>query len=236
MGQSTRHASHGVAVSTLFAGISLVYSVTAQASFVPGHIDPGGNGIVPGFTLDAVFNIDNSCIPSGPGTEWLPTNAFSSSGGCGNATVYSAHVNLYDLNTPNPIPAGSPILGTFDLTPTDFWPILGVLVVNGAVEGVDTNIMGPDPGTSAWTGHNFSLSFDSGCFEGSCLIDPPPKGTIYMDGVDNSLFGTVTFGAPCTTATNCVVGTAPEPGTIGLALGALGGGWLARRRKRKTET
>jgi len=228
MGETTRRASHGVAVSTLFAGISLMYSVTAQGSFIPGHIDPGGNGSVPGFSGDVVFNIDASCLSGGDG--WFATNAQTSSGGCGNATVYSAHILLYDLNTPDPVPVGEPVLGTFDLTPTNFWPIFGVLIENGEVAGVDTGIMGPDPGTGAWVGHTFYLSFSSDCFDSSCF-DP---ATIYMDNANNpSLPGTVVFGAPCTDAANCTV---PEPGTIALTLGALGGGWLVRRRKPKVQT
>ena len=244
-----RHAALGAAISTALATASLLAIDPAYAGHIPGHIDPGGNGTVPGFDGNVVFTIDDSCLNAGDGWHATSANsAFSSS--CGDATVYSADINLY--STSPSTPPGT-ILGTFSLAgppnfdPTDFWPILGVLIVNGHVAGVDTDAMGPEAGQAAggntdWVGHNFWLQFVSGACEAGCTppgefdggIDP---AYISLDDINNiSNPGTVIFGPPCDDPNACVVPGVPEPGTLGLILGALGGGLLARRRQRKTSS
>src|SRR5437867_10657556 len=223
--KNTRYLRHGVAVSALFSAISLLFGTSADASFYPGHIDPGGTGLVPGFTGDAVFDIAATCVPTGF-TGWLAAG----SGGCGNATVYSADIDLYSVSPADP-PFPGAVVGTFSLAEIDFWPIFGVYVLDGALAGVDTGLMGPEAGTGFWTGSDFFLQFVSGFApgDGIALVDP---AYIYLNGnISNP--GTVTFGPPCDTPTDCLVAPAPEPGTLGLILGALGGGWLARRRKGK---
>ena len=68
MAQKTRH---GLAVSTLFSAISLLYGTAAYGGWYPGHIDPGGNGFdIPGFHGDAVFGIPDGCLPGGSFTGW----------------------------------------------------------------------------------------------------------------------------------------------------------------------
>jgi hypothetical protein len=229
--QKTSPISHGIAVSTLFSAIALLYGSAAYGGFYPGHIDPGGNGTVPAFTGDAVFNIPSACFAN-DGTNFT----FNGSGGCGAATVYSALIDLYTTNPAvPPAPPNDVVVGQFSLTPIDFWPISEIFVVNGGLAGVETGIMGSDPGTGGWAGRDFWLDFD--CNE--CL--DPPTAFIYIDdpGIagNKSLPGIVTFGPECRTDPNgapvdCVV-PAPEPGTLALLFGALGGGWLARRRKAK---
>ena len=69
MAQKTRH---GLAVSTLFSAISLLYGTAAYGGWYPGHIDPGGNGFdIPGFHGDAVFGIPDGCLPGGSFTGWV---------------------------------------------------------------------------------------------------------------------------------------------------------------------
>ena len=244
MAQKSRSLKHGVAVSALFSAISLLYGASAQASFVPGHIDPGGTGTVPAFTGDAVFNIPSACFAT-DGIHF--TN--NGSGGCGNATVYSAVIDLYTTDpAAPPTPPNSSPIGQFTLTPIDFWPISEIFVINGGLAGVETGIMGPDPGTGFWSSppHNFWLDFDCDlcnqfllAASSDAIILGVTSGSafIYIDNPDiasnKSNPGLITFGAPCVTPTNCLVTPAPEPGTLGLILGALGGGWLASRRKRK---
>ncbi|HEX8010768.1 MAG TPA: PEP-CTERM sorting domain-containing protein [Casimicrobiaceae bacterium] len=229
MAQAIR--SHGVAASALFAAVAALFSASASGSFYPGHIDPGGTGSVPGFTGDAVFNIPSSCFNEG----FQATNTLVGSGGCGNATVYSADIDLYSLSPADP-PTPGVVLGTFSLAEIDSWPILGVYVANGALAGVDTGYMGPETGTGAYSSNSFWLQFVSGQCDGfGC---PPPgdgidPAYISMDDITNlSNPGTVTFGPACTDPTNCRVAVVPEPGTLGLILGALGAGWLARRRRK----
>jgi hypothetical protein len=214
-----------VLVSTL----SLLFGSAAHAGFYPGHVDPGGNGSdIPGFTADVVFDIPDSCFFF-EGAGWKATNQNVGSG-CGDATVVSGTVYLYST-TPGVTPTG-PILDSFSLGPLDPWPVLGVYSVNGALEGVDTDPMGPYTTTGFYSSDQFWLQFVSGFPS----VDPAYLSVKSIDNVGPP--GTVIFGPPCSTDANgapinCVV-TVPEPGTLALILGALGGGWLARRRKRNT--
>jgi hypothetical protein len=230
--QKTRRVSHRVAVSTLFSAIALAYGTAAYGGFYPGHIDPGGTGTVPGFTGDAVFNIPSGCF-STDGTHFI-----GSSSGCASATVYSALIDLYTVDPADPpTPPNDVVVGQFSLTPIDFWPISAIFVLNGGLAGVETGIMGPNAGTGGWSGRNFWLDFD--CDD--CSFGDP--AFIYIDdpsiASNKSNPGIVTFGRQCSENANgapvdCTVAQqAPEPGTLGLILGALGGGWLARRRKAK---
>jgi PEP-CTERM motif len=247
--QKTRRVAHGVAVSTLFSAIALLYGTAAQAAFYPGHIDPGGTGIVPGFHGDFVVNIDSSCLS---GFGWQATNqnplAFS---GCGNASLYSATIDLYSVDPGDP-PSPGVILGHFVLGPGAF-PIVGVVsTVPGQPDEIDTDPLGPAPGLPEgshfdWVGDDFWLQFVSGSCQFGCTPLPGGgggSGYIFRESLtfqNLSNAGIVTFGPACATDAqglpiNCVVPQVPEPGTLGLILGALGGGWLARRRKKKAAT
>jgi hypothetical protein len=246
MAQKSRSLKHGVAVSALFSAISLLYGASANASFYPGHIDPGGTGIVPGFHGDFVVNIDSNCLL---GLGWQATNANGGSG-CGNASLYSASIDLYSTDSGDP-PSPGVILGHFVLGPGAY-PILGVYsTAPGVPDEIDTDPLGPAPGLPEgshidWVGHNFWLQFVSGFCQFGCTPLPGEiiggSAYIFMDFLDFqhlSNEGIVTFGPACQEVNgvpvDCVVGqngTAPEPGTLALILGALGGGWLARRRKK----
>jgi hypothetical protein len=224
-----------IARRVLVSALSLTFGTAAYAGFYPGHIDPGGNGDdIPGFTADVVFDIPDGCFTDGAG--WKATNQnVGASGGCGDASVVSGTVYLY--TTSSSPPAGSP-LDSFALDPLDPWPILGVYSVGGALEGVDTDPMGAYSTTGVYSSDLFWLQFVSGFCDVGCT---PPGGfpdfdPAYLSVNDINNFGppgTVIFGPECRTADNCVVvPSVPEPGTLALLFGALGGGWLARRRKR----
>jgi hypothetical protein len=121
--------------------------------------------------------------------------------------------------------------------------------------------MGPDPGTGFWSGRNFWLDFDCDLcseFLSEFLFAPSSDSSIlgvtsgsayiYMDDPEHpgvpfnkSNAGLITFGTECAVDAsgapiNCVVGATPEPGVLSLVLGALGGGWLARRRKSRAKS
>ena len=233
-----RNAALGTAIASVVAAASLVASTAAHAGFIPGHIDPVGTGTVPGFTGDVVFSIDDSILSLGDGWHATP-----SSGPCSAACVYSADINLYSPSPLDP-PVPGTILGTFSLSePPNTWPVLGVLLSGGAVIGVDTDPMGPEDGTGMYASDEFWLQFVSGaCPSGICsppgnfFVDPAYIYELIGSTATISNPGTVTFGPACADPANCVVAAAPEPGTLGLLLGALGGGWIAKRRKRKTES
>jgi len=237
--KNTRSLKHGVAVSALFSAIALLYGTSAQASFYPGHIDPGGTGIVPGFIGNFVVSIDPGCLADGVNFT------FAASGSCGNASVYSANIDLYSLSPGDP-PIPGNILGTFSLgtsdthgLPLSTFDIFEVLAAGGQPVEIDTGFMGPVFGTGAYASNQFWLEFFFFTDGGVGFVDP---AYIYMDDPEHpgvpfnqSNLGIVTFGPACQEVggvpVNCVIGATPEPGVLSLVLGALGGGWLARRRQ-----
>ena len=227
MVQQTGRMARRVLVSTL----SLLFGTAAHAGFYPGHIDPGGNGDdIPGFTGDVVFDIPSSCFTF-EGAGWKATTQNIGSGGCGSATLVSGTIYLYSTSPSDP-PSPGIVLDQFALAN---WDLLGIYSINGVLEGVDSDPMGPEPGGDFYSSDLFWLQFVSGFCQIGCTapgggIDP---AYLSVNSIDNiSQPGTVTFGPECRTADNCLVPGIPEPGTLSLLLGAVGGGWLARRRKR----
>jgi hypothetical protein len=221
MTQIRRRVARHVAASAL---LLLLTAAAAQGAIYSGKFDPTGDGVdFPGFTGEALFNIDDSCL-DGDGYHFV-----GASGGCGPAFMTSATVNLFDPSDPAPLDIGDSVdsfslSGQFDL--------IGVLISGGQVAGVDTDILGPAFGAgylTHWTSTTpFWLQFQSGCLgatpDASCNLFSDPA-FIYMGGVDNRIQSkpaTVTFQA------------VPEPGTLALVLGAIGMGWLVRRRHPST--
>lgn len=229
MAQRTGRMARRVLVSTL----SLLFGTAAHAGFYPGHIDPGGNGTdIPGFTGDVVFDIPNGCFTF-EGAGWKATDQnVGSSSGCGNATLVSGTIYLYSTSPADP-PSPGIVLDQFTLSN---WDLLGIYSSNGILLGVDSDPMGPEPGSSTYMNDLFWLQFVSEHCQTGCT--PPGEfgsDPAYLSVNDINNFGppgTVIFGPECRTADNCFVPGIPEPGTLSLLLGALGGGWLARRRKR----
>jgi hypothetical protein len=226
MTQQNGRMARRVLVSTM----SLLFGTAAHAGFYPGHVDPGGNGTdIPGFTADVVFDIPDSCFTF-DGAGWKATNQNVVSG-CGVATLVSGTVYLYSTSPADP-PSPGIVLDQFSLANFD---LLGIYSINGALEGVDSDPMGPEPGSSTYSSDLFWLQFVSGFCQTGCTAPGGFGDPAYLsvNNIDNfGPPGTVTFGTQCDSATNCFVNPTPEPGTLALLFGALGGGWLARRRKR----
>jgi hypothetical protein len=237
MAKKTTRLSHGVTVSALFSAMSLLYGTAAYGSFYPGHVDPGGNGSdIPGFNGNLIFSIDPNCVT---GTGFHATNA-GSSNGCGNASVYSADISLYSTLTSDPPHPGTVLdsfqLGTLPDGPSPEFDIFGVQTLNGHVTGVETAEMGPVTTTGFYASDQFWLLLTINPIGDTTGGDPAYLAVNTMQNLSGA--GTEVFGPACKTDANgapinCVVGTVPEPGTLSLILGALGGGWLARRRKQK---
>lgn len=237
MAKKTARLAHGVAVSALFSAMSLLYGSAAYGSFYPGHIDPGGNGSdIPGFNGNLIFNIDPNCTT---GTGFHST--FAASGSCGAASVYSADISLYTTSPTDP-PSPGTVLDSFQTgtqfpgtLPLSTFDIFGVETVNGHITGVDTGFMGPVQTAGFYASDTFWLFLRITPVD---TIGGDPAYLAVNSEQNLSGPGTEVFGPACKTDANgapinCVVGTVPEPGTLSLILGALGGGWLARRRKQK---
>lgn len=237
MAQKSRRIARRVAATA----VSLLFGTAAYGAFYPAHFDPGGTGSVPGFTGDAVFDISAGCLSDG----WKPATA---SGPC-TASLFSATTFLYSLSPSDP-PTPGIVLGSFSLSSGD---VLGVLAAGGAITGVDTDPMGPAPGTGAYSTNSFWLQFVSGACDPDVCTFTPGGGDlgggelfaavkeegdpafIFMDELDlahRNGPATVIFGPACDDPTDCVVvAQVPEPGVLSLLLAALGAGWLARRRR-----
>jgi hypothetical protein len=223
--KSGRASSTAAVVSAL----SMLVGASAQAGHFPAGNDPGGNGTVPGFTGQYILTIDDGCFDS-PGPHAVAPNS-----SCSFASVFSGTVDLFALTGP-PIP---PPLDSFSLVNgsflNDHWQISEVFVNDDlTLGGVDTGSMGGYTTTGPYSGDTFWLRFN---FVG----DPVSQAFLSTDDFETtggtSPPGTLIFGPACTdsevTNGTCRV-TIPEPGSLGLLFAALCGGWLARRRARKS--
>ena len=229
------------------AAVAILFGASAEAGFVRGGFDPEGDGTVPGYSGNVVFNVDDSCFQSGfTGYEKVATD-------CGPVTVVSGQVNLFDLTGPI---TGSP-LDSFTLGPGDL-NVIGLRFVDGAVQGIDTDIGGIFSGSSVYSGYQLFLQFVTGCLNPSSNGgDPyancgdPPVGPIFLQllaatPIEQNLQQALLFvdtdscGGDClsdplpTGLGHLQFAPVPEPGTIGLMLAALGSGWLGRRRRKQT--
>jgi len=107
-------------------------------------------------------------------------------------------------------------------------PLFGLYVAGGKIVSFDTDLL-HDISSSPLASQEFWIKFGSGqCTSGPC----------YGDELGVFLFTGVEFPDPQPVSTASYLGPAvdlaiPEPGTLSLLLGALGGGWLARRRRKE---
>jgi hypothetical protein len=203
------------------SGLLLMLTATvAQGAIYSGRFDPSGDGAdFPGFTGEALFTVDDGCIAEGDGYHFV-----NPSGGCGDSFMTSATVSLFDPTDPEPLDSGDRV-DSFSLS--GHFDLIGVLISGGQVTGVDTDIVGPAYGAGYsphWTSSTpFWLQFQSGC-----LGDNPDDGCFFIDPAFIYMGENQIQSAPATVTFQAV--TVPEPGTLALVLGAVGLGWLVRRR------
>jgi hypothetical protein len=158
----------------------------------------------PAFIGTAVFDVPTPCLSGVADGEYLPTDF----PGCSPIRVIS------NVSTTPAIDFSS-VLPSSAITSYD--------VIGGQFVGVDTGIIG-----SAALG--FWFQFLSNFQQ---IGDFPPTVTNTVNLYNNCSFDgpTLFCGPPVNVATIVSFARAPEPGSLGLILGALGAGWLARRRK-----
>ena len=163
------------------------------------------------FNGRAFFQFDDSC---------LAEDGFYSASSC-HTVLLSATAEISD---------DSPATGHLDFASVlpDVANVQNIVIVDHALAGVDTNLIGfvfPDPCDGDLCGTPWWIQFESGfddpvfLFTGPCPDGPStcrpnegPSGTAIH----------VAFAR---------VDLVPEPGSLSLILGALGLGWLVRRRK-----
>ena len=227
--------------------VSLLLGTAAQAGLVRGRLDPTATLDIPAYNGFADFQVDDNCLI---GDGWKQTGT---TGGCGAVFMQSATIYLYG-NTLND-PAGTPgtELGQVNFGTFSQFDVFGILTQGGQVLGIDSNIMGSASASGAYAGQEFWIEFVTGCDFGDSTCgnlinllsvqaledfpDADPLANLYDTTCveDGEVFCFPGPNPSRTTPGGLVFTAIPEPGTMSLALGALGGGWLARRRKKKAE-
>jgi hypothetical protein len=194
-------------LATLAFAACMICGGPAQAVFYGNDYDPVGPLT---FNGHAVWQFDDACLAG---------DGFKSAATC-HLTLMSATVHMHDLQSTADL-----TFGTFDFT-----HMIDLLIVGGELAGIDSHLIGPsfvtDDGSSLfgpwwlqWSTDLAALAAHDpvGIFTGNCPEGCSPNGS------PEAIAFIVTF-----TRIGAVV---PEPGTLGLVLGALGAGWWARRRK-----
>jgi len=192
----------------------IVALATAAAAILAGpagavHYSSGYDPTI--FSGTGLFQFDDAC---------LATDGVKSGASC-NASLIS---NITTITSPG--------TGTLNFAPLlpDSVDIIDIVISGGTLVGVDTNLIGfvfASPCTGAACGVPWWIQwvsnqdfpfvdpqvnlFTGSCFEG-CFPDETPSGT-----AENVVFTRVEV---------------PEPGTLGLLIGAIGAGWFVRRRRR----
>jgi len=181
------------------------------------------------FSGEYIINVNPACLQQGNG--W-----FANAGICA-ATLLTADADVTsDDVTPNfnghlifaPPAISSPST------------LFGLYVYGGAIDSFDTGLIHQQAGSDAST-HDWWIQFTSGhaCYGGPCyggflgigiadvpFIDPNQNGVYLYANTTGSPIARADYLGP---AVDLAI---PEPGTLSLLLGALGGGWLARRRRK----
>jgi len=123
----------------------------------------------------------------------------------------------------------------------------GIFVYGGQITSFDTDLIhhqaGSDPTADDWW-----IQFVSGheCYGGPCgpiitfAPEVQPEGSLFDPRFNGVYLYLNTTGSPIDRASYIgpavdIGGAIPEPGTLSLLLGALGGGWLARRQRKEKE-
>jgi hypothetical protein len=194
-----------MSLSVLAASAVLMLAGPARAGIWSSDYDPIGSIT---FSGRAFFQFDDSC---------LAVDGFYSAAFC-HTVFLSATADISDT---------SPATGHLNFASVlpNTANVGDIVIVNHALAGVDTGVIGsvfPGPCTGDLCGTPWWIQFESGLedpvflFTGSCP-DGPSTCTPNI--------------SPQGVATNVTFARVPEPGLLALILGALGAGWLARRRK-----
>jgi hypothetical protein len=243
-----------VIAAAVASAAALIVGTSAQAAKVATIWDPPFGGTLNGdlaWSGEATFQVPDTCLSgANPGsTSVFVPDTFE--GGC-DMFLNSASVRLYKLSNPSIFQ-----VATFGFSALDGPTIDGMEVANinglNAVVGIQTrpyeflaflpnNLLAPNGTLWMWWTMPNGIDPVNGSTARKCTVN---YYTGPCDAAGNPLYGAddpryssnpapIALLTTCYDDGTCSVISVPEPGTLGLALGALGAGWLARRRKKKT--
>lgn len=189
------------------------------------------------FEGEYIVNVDPGCLTQGNG--W-----FANDGIC-SATLTSAVASVVST-TPDPGFSGEMTFAPPVVTDTGFPELFGLYVYGGKIDSFDTTLIHQASPATPGGEANWWIQFVSGncpisygCYGGFGGFDS--FEALQPAAIENSVKGVYLYRGtdpvdPVASAQ--YIGPAepvPEPGTLALILGALGGGWLARRRRKEKE-
>ena len=205
-----------------------VLGTPASAAPYRGSFDPTN------FAGEYEINVSAAC---------LLTNGWHANTGICTAQLISAYADVTsDDVTPN---FNGRLIFAPPVVPAP--TLKGIFVYGGQIDSFDTDLIhhqaGSDPTADDWW-----IQFVSGheCYGGPCgpiitfAPEVQPEGSLFDPRFNGVYLYLNTTGSPIDRASYIgpavdIGGAIPEPGTLSLLLGALGGGWLARRRRKEKE-
>jgi hypothetical protein len=186
----------------------LALGCLANAAFYSSNFDPPGPL---SFAGTALFQIDDACLGAG-------NDGFHTAASC-NLALLSATLSMTDTNS----------LDTGNLNFAPVLPntadLIDLLISGGELAGVNSDLIGfvfAAPCTGTLCGVPWWIQW------GTTPVDPVFLYTGNCDGP--ACFPNDGFSGVAENVSFTRVNLAPEPGTMGLLIAALGVGWLVRRR------
>lgn len=243
---------HTALFCSVAAMLAMLATTAHSTAIIRARLDPNAVAGIPVPGYDGYADFESALTPACLGTGWRPVN--STSGSCGSVSMYDSVIYLYG-DAPGEGPGNSAHRDTMQfesqlpitiLALGDPDAIFGIYVVGGEIQGIDMNPVAPYVGTDGgYAGRSFRLAFGTNCGGVAACpdFDPfvsladarfPDNGlrgefTVIANDLDETPPRGSVFPDPTTVA------VIPEPGTMSLLLGALGGAWLTRRRSKLTQ-
>ena len=214
--------------AALFGVGLLAFGSLASAAIYRQVIDP------PIYFGVGLFDVDAACIPTLSGIQF--TTPDTGSGGCGTVDIIDL---LLQGNNP---PSGTILFAGPQPTNVITDAVTGLLWFDQTLVGIDTNqLSGAGTGDFSNLG-GYSLQYFAGPHVAPGDISFNPTAGLSCQSSDFTTFDVITddpgqclaLAAGGGVATQEAATLVPEPGILTLLVGALGAGWITRRKVRST--